>query len=100
MQDSSSPGNGSDTQSDSEVVEQTPTTTPGPNPFPPTLVAMEPPTLPAANGLAPPHRDVDNRGPADLPSIRPFPEPQRSVPGHPGLRRALRRVFLFWRNES
>ena len=61
--------------------------------FPPTLVAMDPPTLPAASGLAPPHRDVDNRGPADLPQFRPFPHPQRSEPGHPQLRRGWRRVL-------
>lgn len=100
MQDTSEPGNGVATQSDSEVVAETPTTTPDPSRFPPTLVAMDPPTLPAADGLAPPHRNVDNRGPTDLPSVRPYPEPQRSVPGHPGLRRALRRLFLFWRKGS
>lgn len=100
MQEISEPGNGVDTQSDSGVVEETPTTTPDPRQFPPTLVAMDPPTLPAADGLAPPHRAVDNRGPSDLPSLRAFPEPQRSVPGHPGIRRALRRVFLFWRKGS
>jgi hypothetical protein len=100
MQDTSEPGNGVATQSDSEVVAETPTITPDPSRFPPTLVAMDPPTLPAADGLAPPHRNVDNRGPTDLPSVRPYPEPQRSVPGHPGLRRALRRLFLFWRKGS
>ena len=97
MQHVSQPGNGVDTQSDSEVVQQTPTTAPDPRYFPPTLVAMDPPTLPAADGTAPPHRDVDTRGPSDLPSMRPYPEPQRSVPGHPTIRRTLRRLFLFWR---
>ncbi len=100
MQELSQPGNGLDTHSDSEVVQETPTTTPDPSRFPATLVAMDPPTLPAADGQAPPHRDADSRGPSDLPSIRPYPEPQRSVPGHPTFRRALRRVFLFWRTGS
>jgi len=100
MQRISEPGNGVDTQGDSEVVQETPTATPDPRQFPPTLVAMDPPTLPAADGMAPPHRTTDNRGPMDLPSVRPYPEPQRSVPGHPGIRRALRRVFLFWRTAS
>jgi hypothetical protein len=100
MQDTSQPGNGTATHSDSEVVEETPTTTPDSRFFPPTLVAMDPPTFPAADGLKPPHRNVDNRGPTDLPSIRPYPEPQRSVPGHPAIRQALRRVFLFWRKDS
>ncbi|MEU6697278.1 hypothetical protein [Pseudonocardia sp. NPDC046786] len=53
--------------------------------FPQTLVAMDPPTLPAAGVTAPP------------PEFRQFPAPQRSVPGHPRLRNRLRRVLLFWR---
>ncbi len=100
MQETSQPGNGVDTQGDSEVVEQTPTTERDPQQFPPTLMNMNPPTLPAADGLVPPHRDVDNRGPSDLPQFRPYPEPQRSVPGHPTLRQTLRRMFLFWRKAT
>ncbi|WP_130289213.1 hypothetical protein [Pseudonocardia sediminis] len=68
--------------------------------FPPTLVGLDPPTLPAADGMKPPHRDVDARGPADLPQFRPFPHPQRSEPGHPGLRRMWRRLLTFWRRTK
>lgn len=107
MQETSPAGNGPTTQSDSRAVEtpSTPTKAPasvqdaGPQQFPPTLVGLDPPTLPAADGLAPPHRDVDNRGPGDLPQFRPFPHPQRSVPGHPQLRRGWRRLLTFWRRS-
>ncbi|MBC3190717.1 hypothetical protein H7X46_06550 [Pseudonocardia sp. C8] len=72
------------------MEEKTPT--PGPAPssrhFPQTLVAMDPPTLPAAN-LVP--------APAEF---RQFPAPQRSVPGHPRLRDRLRRALLFWRRGA
>ncbi|MET0188441.1 MAG: hypothetical protein ABW212_05545 [Pseudonocardia sediminis] len=68
--------------------------------FPPTLVGLDPPTLPAAEGMRPPHRDVDARGPADLPQFRPFPHPQRSEPGHPGLRRMWKRLLTFWRRTK
>lgn len=56
--------------------------------FPQTLVAMDPPTLPAAGSTPPPAE------------FRQFPTPQRSVPGHPGLRDRLRRFLLFWRRGS
>ncbi|MFP5022882.1 hypothetical protein [Pseudonocardia phyllosphaerae] len=56
--------------------------------FPQTLVALDPPTLPAAN-LTPP--------PAEF---RQFPAPERSEPGHPQLRRRLRNLFLFWRRGA
>lgn len=68
--------------------------------FPPTLVGLDPPTLPASDGLKPPHRDVDARGPADLPQFRPFPHPQRSEPGHPRLRHAWKRMLTFWRRTT
>lgn len=68
--------------------------------FPPTLVGLDPPTLPAAEGMSPPHRDVDARGPADLPQFRPFPHPQRSEPGHPGLRRMWKRLLTLWRRTK
>ena len=66
----------------------------------PTLVGLDPPTLPAAEGMSPPHRDVDARGPADLPQFRPFPHPQRSEPGHPGLRRMWKRLLTLWRRTK
>lgn len=69
-----------------------------PQQFPPTLVGMDPPTLSAAEGMKSPHRDVD--APADLPQFRPFPHPQRSEPGHPGLRRMWKRMLLFWRRTT
>ncbi|MDN5918843.1 MAG: hypothetical protein L0I76_27740, partial [Pseudonocardia sp.] len=71
-----------------------------PQQFPPTLVGLDPPTLPAAEGMKSPHRDVDAREPADLPQFRPFPHPQRSEPGHPGLRRLWKRMLHFWRRTS
>ncbi|MBW0106740.1 hypothetical protein [Pseudonocardia sp. KRD291] len=73
---------------------------PDPQQFPPTLVGLDPPTLPAADGMKLPHRDVDARGPADLPQFRPFPHPQRSEPGHPGLRRMWKRMIMFWRRTT
>lgn len=77
-------GNGSTTHGDGAVVQEK-SVTPSSRHFPQTLVAMDPPTLPAA-GITPPP-----------PEFRQFPAPQRSVPGHPRLRSRLRRVLLFWR---
>lgn len=106
MQETSPVGNDPATHRDSRAVQEIPTKAPdpttaaGPQLFPPTLVGLDPPTLPASNGLAPPHRDVDARGPSDLPQFRPFPHPQRSEPGHPQLRSLWKRVLLFWRRTS
>ncbi|MEV1291860.1 hypothetical protein [Pseudonocardia sp. NPDC049635] len=80
-------GNEVTTQGDAAVV-QAKSVTPSPSSerhFPQTLVAMDPPTLPAANLTVPP------------PEFRQFPAPQRSVPGHPRLRSRLRRILMFWR---
>ena len=77
-------GNGSTTHGDGAVVQEK-SVTPSSRHFPQTLVAMDPPTLPAAGITAPP------------PEFRQFPAPQRSVPGHPRLRNRLRRVLLVWR---
>lgn len=84
-------GNDPTTDGDGPDVEQkSPTPTPDHSArhFPQTLVAMDPPTLPAANPSPPP---------ADF---RQFPTPQRSVPGHPKLRDRLRRIVLFWRRGA
>ena len=92
-------GNGSTTDGDGPSVEQkaaTPNRIPAPpatsgdsaRHFPQTLVAMDPPTLPAAS-LSP--------APAEF---RQFPTPQRSVPGHPTLRSRIRRILLFWRRGA
>lgn len=108
MQETSPVGNESTTSSDSGAVEETastpttaaePTRNPGPQQFPPTLVGLDPPTLTATDDVVPPHPCVDDHGPADLPSFRPFPHPQRSVPGHPRMRRNWRRRLLFWRRD-
>jgi hypothetical protein len=97
-------GNGPTTQSDGPGVEEQsviPNPTPSPEApvppeapaasarhFPQTLVAMDPPTLPAARPTGPP------------PEFRQFPTPQRSVPGHPTMRRRLRRILMFWRRGA
>lgn len=86
-------GNDRATASDGTAVEETtvhPEKTPSPDArhFPQTLVAMDPPTLPAAHLIPPPAE------------FRQFPAPQRSVPGHPSLRNRLRRALLFWRRGA
>lgn len=94
MQPSS--GNGSTTHGDGSAVEEmsvtpnsvTPNESASARYFPQTLVAMDPPTLPAASLTAPP------------PEFRQFPAPQRSEPGHPRLRDTLRRILLFWRSGA
>lgn len=89
MQEST--GNGPARQGDASAVEEKSSVSPSPTPressrhFPQTLVAMDPPTLPASHLTVPP------------PEFRQFPAPQRSVPGHPKLRDRLRRFLLFWR---
>ncbi|SFO19006.1 hypothetical protein SAMN05216207_103527 [Pseudonocardia ammonioxydans] len=84
-------GNGTTTYGDGSAVEEksvTPSPSASSRHFPQTLVAMDPPTLPAAN-LTP--------APAEF---RQFPAPQRSEPGHPQLRNRLRRILLFWRRGA
>ena len=97
MNQAQATGNDPATDGDGPAVEQkspiaartpSPTARDSARHFPQTLVAMDPPTLPAA-GLTPP--------PAEF---RQFPTPQRSVPGHPKLRDRLRRALLFWRRGA
>lgn len=80
-------GNGATTQGDASFVQEK-SVPPSARHFPQTLVAMDPPTLPAAGLTAPP------------PEFRQFPTPERSVPGHPRLRGRLRRILLFWRRAG
>ena len=84
-------GNGTTTHGDGSAVQEksvTPNENASARHFPQTLVAMDPPTLPAAGLTA---------APAEF---RQFPAPQRSEPGHPRLRTRLRRFLMFWRRGA
>lgn len=89
-------GNEPATPSDGPAVHQAPTGIETPDPpahdparhFPRTLVAIDPPTLPATDPVPP------------SAEFRQFPQPQRSVPGHPRARGRLRRALLFWRRGA